>query len=103
MKDATATAMTTQTRSTCQFTGPEGSTRDATAPGQEDRQDREHPVACRASLATPPGVRSSSARYGLRMTRVAALPVFLPCHSANANALLTSESGKLCETTLESG
>src|SRR6266850_6109010 len=42
-------------------------------------------------------------RYGLRITRVAAVPAFLPCHSANANALLTSASGKLCETTFESG
>src|SRR5207249_2296064 len=41
--------------------------------------------------------------YGLRITRVAAVPPFLPCHSAKANALLTSASGKLCETTLESG
>jgi hypothetical protein len=41
--------------------------------------------------------------YGLRMTRVAAVPVFLPCHSAISNALLTSDSGKLCETTFESG
>src|SRR5262249_35785474 len=41
--------------------------------------------------------------YGLRITRVPAVPAVLPCHSANANALLTSASGKLCETTFESG
>src|SRR4029077_9091916 len=43
------------------------------------------------------------APYGLRMTRVAAVPLPLPCHSANSKALLTSESGKLCETTFDSG
>src|SRR5439155_2638474 len=41
--------------------------------------------------------------YGLRITRVAAVPRPLPCHSANSKALLTSASGKLWETTLDSG
>ncbi len=41
--------------------------------------------------------------YGLRITRVEAVPPPLPCHSANSNALFTSDSGKLWETTLESG
>lgn len=41
--------------------------------------------------------------YGLRITRVAGVPVFLPCHSAISNALLISASGKLWETTFESG
>src|SRR6266705_654333 len=41
--------------------------------------------------------------YGLRITRVAAVPLPLPCHSANSKALLTSASGKLCETTFDKG
>jgi len=41
--------------------------------------------------------------YGFRITRVAAVPVPFPCHSANSNALLISASGKLCEITFDSG
>src|SRR5713226_2329420 len=47
--------------------------------------------------------RSDAIGYGLRITRVAAVPAPLPCHSAKAKALLTSASGKLCETIFESG
>src|SRR5262249_42173683 len=42
-------------------------------------------------------------RCASRTPRVAAVPVFLPCHSAISNARLTSDNGKLCETTLDSG
>ena len=51
----------------------------------------------------PSGRPPASPRYGFRITRVAAVPVFLPCHSANSNALLISARGKLCETTRERG
>ena len=51
------------------------------------------------AVAAAPGGRL----HGLRMTRVAAVPVFLPCHSAKVKALLTSSSGKLWETTFDSG
>jgi dienelactone hydrolase len=51
---------------------------------------------------TPRG-RRSAARYGLRITRVAAVPAFFPCHSAIAKAAFTSLSAKLWETSVESG
>src|SRR5262249_49350638 len=41
--------------------------------------------------------------YALRIPRVAAVPAFFPCHSAISKALFTSDSGKLCETTFDSG
>lgn len=43
---------------------------------------------------------SLPARYGLRITRVAAVPALLPCHSANSKTWLISESGKLWETVM---
>ena len=92
-------------RRTCseESIGRSTSSQDAMPRGEKDQQDRKRPADCRVRSAMPPGVRSSWTAYGLRITRVAAVPVFLPCHSANRNAAFTSESGKLWETTLESG
>ena len=58
------------------------------------RVDR--PTADRLETARQP-------RHGLRITRVAALPALLPCHSAASKARLISASGKACETSLDSG
>src|SRR2546426_8287064 len=79
--------------------GPAGRRRAARLPG--DRGPVPPPPPGRKTHKPP--LAACRERYGLRITRVAAVPVFLPCHSANAKALLTSASGKLCETTFESG
>ena len=77
------------------------------ARGEEDQDDRGRPgnLAGQAGNAVPRQIviRAAAVIYGLRITRVAAEPVFFPCHSANAKAWLTSDSGKLCETSFESG
>ena len=77
------------------------------AAGQAPRPQEARPERCSADPAArgtaPSGRPPRRPPYGFRITRVAAVPVPLPCHSANSNALLTSASGKLCETTFDSG
>lgn len=59
-----------------------------------------HPHQCRVS---PIQVEPAVEPHGFKITRVAAVPAFFPCHSAASNALLMSLSGKLWETSEDSG